>query len=66
MDDLILPQPHQPGGWGEPLPSIALGGQFSEAPPAMGAVWGGVFREAPPGEPEGRLPPGTLELTHLF
>lgn len=48
MDDLILPQPHQTRGWGTAFAPHSCGGQFSEAPSAMGAVWGRRFRGKPP------------------
>lgn len=44
MDDLILPRPHQTRAF-DPHSS---GGWFSEAPPAMGAVWGRGLRGKPP------------------
>lgn len=47
MDDLILPQPHQTRGWRRAFAPHGSGGQFSEAPPAMGAAWGRRFRAKP-------------------
>lgn len=67
MDDLILQQPLHTGGWGRAFaPRDGSGGQFSEAALPWVLCGAGASEGSPPGEPQGRLPPGTLELIHLF
>lgn len=66
MDDLILHHHNKPEAGGEPLPTTALeDSSVKLLLPWMLCGMGGS-EGSPPGEPEGRLPPGTLELTHLF
>lgn len=58
MDDLILSQPHQTRVWGRDFALMSLGD--SSVKFLLPQVLCGE------GGSEGRLPPDTLELMHLF